>query len=389
MLRGGRVIDPASGTDAVRDVAVRDGRILAVAAPGSLAPEPGWEILDVEGRVVTPGLVDLHGHWYLGSAYGVDISANLRGGVTTTVDAGTAGYVTWASFRAQSIDTAPLRSLAFLNVSALGILFPLAGEMEDRRYSRPIETAALIREDRDVLVGVKVRLSAAAGDVVAAFAAAREAAERAGVPIMVDVGSDDDGMPEILDSMRPGDILTHCFTGGGRRILGPDGRVGPEAWAAMRRGVRFDIGHGAGSFSFLTARAAIAEGFLPHSISTDLHVYSIASPVVDLPTTMAKFLHLGVPLADVIAMTTTGPAASIGIEQPALVPGAPADLAVLRVADGPVELIDATRRPEVANRTLVAEFTVVGGRVTRSAEVPVSVRPLVHADRELLGLPPG
>ena len=151
MLRGGRVIDPATGTDAVRDVSIRDGRVAAVAEPGSLAAASDWEVRNVAGRLVTPGLVDLHGHWYLGSVYGVDISVNLRGGVTTTVDAGTAGYVTWASYRAQSIATAPLRALAFLNVSALGFLYSLAGEMEDRRYARPKETAALIREDRDTM----------------------------------------------------------------------------------------------------------------------------------------------------------------------------------------------------------------------------------------------
>ncbi len=388
VLRGGRVIDPASGTDAVRDVAVADGRITAVAATGTITAAPGSDVIDVSGLIVTPGLIDLHGHWYLGSAYGIDISANLRGGVTTAVDAGTAGYVTWASFRAQSIDTAPLRGLAFLNVSALGVMYPLVGEMEDRRYSRPRETAALIREERDRLVGVKVRLSAAGGDTAVAWRAARDAADLAGVPVMVDVGSADDGMPGVLDEMRSGDILTHCFTGGGRGILGPDRRVGPEALAARRRGVRFDVGHGAGSFSFAVARAALADGFLPHSISTDLHVYSVATPVVDLPTTMAKFLHLGVPIADLIALTTVGPARSIGIARSEIAAGAPADLTVLRIVDGPVELRDASARPEVADRTLAAEWTIVAGRATRSADVPVPVRPLTDVDRELLAPKP-
>jgi dihydroorotase len=360
-----------------------------VAAPGTLAPGPGWDVIDASGLIVTPGLMDLHGHWYLGSAYGIDVSANLRGGVTTTVDAGTVGFVTWASFRSQSIDTAPVRALAFLNVSALGILFPLVGEMEDRRFSRPRETAALIREDRDHLVGVKVRLSAASGDVDEAWGAAREAGDLAGVPVMVDVGSADDGMPGILGRMRPGDILTHCFTGGGRGILGPDGRVGPEARAARQRGVRFDVGHGAGSFSYAVARAAVAEGFLPDSISTDLHVYSVAGPVVDLPTTMAKFLHLGVPIPDVIALTTVGPARSVGIDSPGVALGAPADLAVLRVIEAPSDLRDGSGTSEVVDRTLAAEWTIVAGHAVRSQDVPVRVRPLTDVDRELLAPPPG
>ncbi len=387
-LRGGRVIDPASGMDAVRDISIRDGRIANVSPAGALGAPSDSQVVDASGRIVTPGLIDLHGHWYLGSAYGIDISSNLRGGVTTTVDAGTSGYVTWASFRAQSIDPAPLRGLAFLNVSALGVMFPLVGEMEDRRFSRPKETAALISEVRERLVGVKVRLSAAAGDTDAAWRAARDAAELAGVPVMVDVGSADDGMPGVLDEMRAGDILTHCFTGGGRGILGPDGRVGPEALAARRRGVRFDVGHGAGSFSFAVARAAVAQGFLPDSISTDLHVYSVVTPVVDLPTTMAKFLHLGVPCADLVALATVGPAASIGIARPEIAVGAPADLTVLRIVDGPVGLVDASKQAVTADRTLAAEWTIVGGRATRSADVPVPIRPLTEVDRELLAPKP-
>ena len=392
VLRGGRIIDPVQGLDAQRDVLIRNGRVEALEPPGVLARmAPGSStgddvsVRDVSGAIVTPGLIDLHGHWYLGSAYGVEAAVSLRGGVTTAVDAGTAGFVNFASFRRQSIDGAQLAVRAFVNVAALGIPYPITGELEDLRYARPKETAAVIREHRDVAVGVKVRLSGAGPNAGPAFEAAREAAELASVPIMVDIGDERDLMPGLLDRMRPGDILTHCFTGLARGIRGPDGRLAPEARGARRRGVRFDIGHGGGSFSFATARMALAEGFPPDSISTDIHRYSIEGPVYDLLTTMAKFLHLGLELPDVVARVTTGPAESIGLPAPSLRPGSPADVAVFRVVESPTQLVDAARVPETAAVRLAAVLTVVAGRVVEPGDVPLSIRPLTPLDRVLLG----
>jgi dihydroorotase len=390
LLRGGRVIDPAAGIDGAFDVLVRDGRVAEVRPAGafgasaSAAPVgPDLDVRDVSGCVVTPGLIDLHGHWYEGSAYGIDPAYALRGAVTTAVDAGTAGFVNFASFRRQSIDGASLRVLAFVNVAAVGIPTTLTGELEQPAHLRPIETAAVIRANRDVAVGVKVRLSAAPSsrDAAAALDLGLAAARAANVPLMVDIGSGTDFMPTALDRFAAGDILTHCFTGGGATIIDAAGHVRPEATAARARGVRFDIGHGCGSFSWGSARAALAEGFLPDSISSDLHRFSVGSIGVELPTMIAKFLALGLTLPEVIARVTVAPAAEIGLPAPSLAAGAVADVSVLRVVDGPVALHDAFGETVTGAQRLEPVLALVGGRLVESGSVSVALRPLVEADR--------
>ena len=183
ILHGGRVLDPAAGLDGAFDVVVEDGRIAAIAGPADVAPAADDRRVDVTGLLVLPGLVDLHGHWYDGSPYGLDPVANLRGGVTTAVDAGTAGFSNFGSFRRHTIETAPVRVLAFVHVAAAGLVTTVVGELQDIRYARPREAAAIALEHRDVVVGIKVRLgSEACGDnVAAALDAALEAADLAGV----------------------------------------------------------------------------------------------------------------------------------------------------------------------------------------------------------------
>src|SRR5829696_2366825 len=272
----------------------------------SIAPTGDDRQVDVAGLLVVPGLIDLHGHWYDGSPYGLDPVANLRGGVTTAVDAGSAGFSNFASFRRHTIETAAARLLAFVHVAAAGLVTTVVGELQDIRYARPREAAAVASEHRDVVVGIKVRLgSEACGDnVAAALDAALEAADLAGLPLMAHIADGAD-VPAALRRMRRGDILTHAFTASGTGIVGSDGRVLPEAHAAAERGIRFDIGHGCGSFAWSTAEAALADGIAPDAISTDLHRYSIEHPVVDLATTMSRFLARGVPLEAVVAATTT------------------------------------------------------------------------------------
>lgn len=384
VLRGGHVLDPASGVDADLDVVIRGGTIAELRAPTSgAAGGAGADLRDVSGCVVTPGFIDLHGHWYEGSAYGIDPSGSMRGCVTTVVDAGTAGFVNFASFRRQTIDPAPLRVLAFVNVAALGIPTTLTGELDTPPHVRPRETADAIRANAGVAVGVKVRLSAAVetGSAPAALEAALSAARDVGLPLMVDVGGPGDFMPDALDRLGPGDILTHCFTGGGATIVDADGRVRPEARRARERGVRFDIGHGRGSFSWRSAKAAIADGFPPDSISSDLHRYSVDGPGVDLPTMMAKFLFLGLPLRDVVAQVTIAPARTIGLPAPSVAAGQPADLAVFRVEDAKVTLLDATDTPEFGHTRISPVLTVVGGRAIDPASVRVTLRPLLGPDR--------
>jgi dihydroorotase len=384
VLRGGRVLDPATEVDGAYDVVIDDDRISELAPTGTDVAGVD-ELIDVTGALVTPGLVDLHGHWWEGSPYGIDPRINLRGGVSCAIDAGTAGFSNFDVFRRLSIDGAPVRMRAFLHVAAAGLVSTLVGELEDLRYARPRETAAVIAANRDVLVGVKVRIgTGAVGDNgPAALAAAIEAAELAQVPLMAHIAEGAD-VRAVFSTLRPTDIVTHALTASGPGILDEGGGVRPEVRDAHRRGVRLDVGHGCGSFSWATARAALADGLAPDTISTDLHRYSVERPVVDLPLTMSKFLHLGMSLPEVVRAATATPAAVVGApELGSLRRGASADLAVLRIEERPMALSDSQGVVETVERVLRAELTLVGGVVTRAGDVEVPLRPYLEADREV------
>ena len=385
ILRGGHVLDPATGVDGRFDVALEGGRIAAVAAPGTLEAGAGDALEDVTGLLVTPGLIDLHGHWFEGSPYGIDPAINLAGGVTTAVDAGTAGFSNFTVFRRLAIDPAPVRVVAFLHVAAAGLVSTVAGELEDIRYARPREAAAIAGEHRDVIAGIKVRIGegACGANGSAALAAALEAAELAGLPLMSHIAHGA-GVREVLTRLRTGDVVTHALTESGSGIRGDDGRLLPELHEARRRGVLIDVGHGCGSFSWAAARAALAEGVAPDTISTDLHRYSIERPVVDQPLTMSKLLHLGMSLADVVTASTATPARAIGRpDLGTLAVGGVADVTVLRVAETPMELSCSQGCRERVERVLRPVLTIVGGAVHRAAAVPVPLRPYLEADREV------
>jgi dihydroorotase len=382
---GGRLIDPAAGVDDRRDVVIEDGQVADIVRTGSVDATRDDRVIDVTGLIVTPGLIDLHGHWSDTSPYGIDPVTNLAGGVTTAVDAGTTGFSNFASFRRHTIEPAPVRVLAFLHLAAAGLVTTLVGELHDMRLARPRETAAVIADHRDVIVGVKVRLGTepCGANIEEALDAALEAAALADVPLMAHI-SDGADVTATLERMRPGDIVTHAFTASGTGIRGGDGRILPEAHRAAERGVRFDIGHGCGSFSWAVADQALAEGLLPDTISTDLHRYSIERPVVDLPTTMSRFLELGMPLADVVAATTIGPATIVG--RPDLGTfrvGGPADVTVLRLFDQPRDLPDADGVRRTVRRQLESVWTMAGGVLHASRETVIDLRPLNDADREV------
>jgi dihydroorotase len=305
--------------------------------------------------------------------------------VTTAVDAGTTGFSNFGSFRRHTIEAAPVRVLAFIHVAAAGLVTTVVGELQDFRYARPREAAAIATENLDVVVGIKVRLGTeACGDnVAAALEVALEAADLAGLPLMAHIAEGAD-VPTALGRLRAGDILTHAFTASGAGILGDDSRVLPEAHAAVTRGVRIDIGHGCGSFAWRTAEQALAEGLRPDAISTDLHRYSIEHPVVDLPTTMSRFLALGLPLETVVTATTAGPAAILARpELGTLRVGGVADITVLREDPEPVELPDAEGERRPVGPMLRPVWTMAGGELYRAEEVEVTLRPFLDADREV------
>jgi dihydroorotase len=367
LLAGGEV--PGRGQ---LDVAVRAGRI---AATGPGLPRDARTVVDVIGRLVTPGLIDLHTH--VGGGYwGIDPEPIAwYTGVTTWVDAGSAGAYTLAPEPASAV-----RRPMLLNISAVG----LAGRTGENRdlgncdVDLAIET---VLRHRDRIRGIKVRIDSdtVGANGVQPLRRALAAAEGCGVPVMVHVGTAPPPVGDVLDLLRPGDIVTHCASG----IASP---LGAEARAAHARGVLFDIGHGSGGFAFDVLEAQLAAGMRPHTVSTDLHARSVYGPAFDLPTTMAKLLAVGVPLPEVIAAVTTGPARALGLDAGTLDPGAPADLAVFAVQVGSFEVADAHRQVRHSPLRLVNEATYVGGRLLepRLPAPPAPWIPITDAQRAAL-----
>jgi dihydroorotase len=368
LIRGGIVVDPSQALHAVRDVRLEAGRVAAVAE--ALAPQSNEEVLDARGRLVVPGLVDLHVHVFWGAShYGLEPDPHCLGtGTTTVVDAGSAGAHTFPAFRRYVIEVAETRIIPFLNIGATGMVSPRVGELEEIRHIDGPAALATVEAHRDLIRGIKVRLSR---DLVGANArvalrTARETSEAAGLPIMVHPGDTPISLGEILDELRAGDILTHCYHGREEGILDGRGAIIPAARQAAARGVLFDVGHGKGSFSFAVARPALAQGFRPGTISSDLHVYNVRGPVFDLATTMSKFLHLGLSLDEVVAMATTAPAGAVreAARLGSLRPGAAADVTLLELREGPVELED-TVGERVTGRVRLVPVGVVRNGVRR------------------------
>jgi len=382
VLRNGHVIDPSQNLNRITDVAVLDGRIAAVG--DSLGP--GLVEKDLAGRYVCPGLIDLHGHWWEGSSWGIDPDICLNHGVTTAIDAGTTGFINFDVFHKTQVNTATVRVLAFVNISAIGIPTTLVGELEDIRFARPIETSRVIEAHPDLCLGVKLREGAMTGVHGAeALDKALEAANASHSRLMVHITKGADTR-RILPKLRPGDIVTHCFQGRGDGILeAGDSRLLAEVTAARRDGILFDVGHGAGAFSWEVARKAFEYFFYPDTISTDLHRFSIARFAYDMPSVMSKFLHLGMPLEDVVMKSTLAPARAIGRESElgTLKPGAAADIFVFELEDGGFPLEDTHLRSETAARRIKPSLTLKDGQSIEPGSYPARLRPFEESDQEL------
>jgi dihydroorotase len=379
LIRGGRVIDPGQELSAPRDVAILGHTIARVAA--DIPEAEALHVVDVRGAIVTPGWIDVHVHVYDGVApLGIPPDPNcVAKGVTTVLDAGSAGAHTFPGFRKYVIDVAQTRVRALLNISVVGqsTLSPdnPHGELLNLNYANPALAVRTIEQHRDVILGVKVRLSRniAGENDLRALHLAREAAEAVKLPLMVHIGDTHTPLQALLPLLRPGDVITHCFHGRMGGILDDRGRVVPEVLAAVGRGVHLDVGHGAGSFSFDVAERALAQGLVPGTISSDLHQFNLHGPVFDLATTLAKFLHLGLTLEQVIARVTTHPAATFAF--PAglgtLRPGAEADIAVFSLQEGDFTLTDALGQRRVGHRKLSPMATVKSGRLYGAATFAV------------------
>ena len=373
LLKGGHVVDPRNGVDAVVDVAIADGKVAAIES--SIDPARAARVADVTGLYVVPGLIDLHAHVYLGTAPDSylsdgDVGAHadshsFRAGQTTLVDAGGPGWRNVDHFRSSVVNRSRTRILAFINIAGHGMAGgPLEQDLGDMDAKL---TAQRILANRDLIVGVKV--AHYIGPEWDPVTRAVEAGRRGGVPVMIDFGRNEP--PQSLDDLlnrhlRPGDILTHAYAHVSARtpIVNPQGQVEPYVVAARRRGVIFDVGHGGGSFLFRQAIPATRQGFWPDVISTDLHTGSMNAGMMDLLNVMSKMLNLGMPLADTIRASTTRPAEIVRRpELGHLGVGAEADVAVLALRQGEFGFVDSSGWRLGGSRKLECEMTVKGGQV--------------------------
>ena len=386
LLRQGHVIDPSQGINGILDVGIKGGKIEDLGP--ELDAQGSLELLDLKGKFVCPGLVDLHGHWYEGSIYGIDPHISLNHGVTTVVDAGTSGFINFPYFRKHTIDPAQIRIFAFLHISCLGLHAPFAEALRDLRYARPKETALVIERNRDINVGVKIRQGSMTGDHgIEALEKALEAANEVSLPLMVHISRGAD-LPEIVKRLRPGDILTHCFQGRGDGILAPTtGSLLPEILQARDQGIIFDVGHGSGSFSWETARKAFEFAFYPDTISTDLHRYCAGDPFqVDLLNTLSKFLVLGMSLEQAILKSTYNPAKAIHREEEigTLRKGTTADVLVFEEEKGDFEFLDTHFRVLKGERRLKAAHVICGGKVWDPQAYSGRLRELYDSDIDVI-----
>lgn len=339
VLKGGRVIDERNAVDGVFDVAIRAGRIAAV---GQDLRTEGARVEDVSGAIVAPGLIDIHTHVYhKATSLSVDPGfISRRSATTTLVDAGSAGAGNYDGFRDYVMIHSPYRIFAFLNISFPGIFGfdkdVSIGEATARSMLPVHRCVEKIEANRDRIVGVKVRIGGiVTGDLgLGALELALEAANAVDLPLMTHIGTAPPSYADVVDMLRPGDILTHCYRPDPNSAIGPDGKVIDAVLKARERGVLFDIAHGMGAFGYETTEAALKDGFPPDLISSDVHVIAVEGPGYDLLHTMSKLLNCGLSLPEVIGMSTSRPA--LAIRRPELGHlgvGALADITVLRQYD--------------------------------------------------------
>jgi len=369
MIRGGRVFDPAQRALGQQDIAIAKGRIVRI---GDLADVvEASRVLDAAGMIVTPGLIDLHVHAFpLGQLIGVDVDPlSSRSGVTTFIDAGSTGALNFLAFRRYVVERARSNLFALLNVSAIGCcLHGLKGvEMWEGEIPALISLPAaieLIEGNRDIIIGVKVRLNTGL-PTLAPLAAARELADTVSLPLVVHAVSPPPSFRDVLPYLRPGDVVTHIYHSGPGAIVNRSGRLCPEYQEARARGVLMDTGSAWMFTDFAVARVAIQQGFVPDTISSDLTTLTLDRLTVDLPTTLSKFMALGLGLEDVLVKATAAPArflpAGRGFGQ--LKEGAPADLAILALEEGEFEYRDKFGHQAGARKRLVSFTTVKDGQI--------------------------
>ncbi|MEX0974709.1 MAG: amidohydrolase/deacetylase family metallohydrolase [Bacillota bacterium] len=367
LLKGGTVIDPASRVNGKMDVLVKDGKIANVAA--SIEAPEGAKVIDLTGKYVSAGWIDLHTH-VTGDLMGNGVEPDAAGvttGTTTVVDAGSVGAVNIKGFRRYVISSAKTRVVVYLNGAMSKSV--LKGNYTDIRNVNLKAGLKAVEENADVVKGIKMLASITqVGDNgIEPIKIGRKLARLAGLPLMVHIGNPPPILEDVLNLMDQGDIITHAFHGKPGGILDRKGQPLPEAVAARKRGVWFDVGHGSESFAYSTFKKAMAAGFGPDSISTDLHIRNIKGPVFNMATTMSKFLAMGISLEKVIDLSSYMPAVIAGIPGGSLAVGSVADVTAFEVVEQEATLKDSEGAPMQVSRLLKPVLTVLDGEQVWSA----------------------
>jgi dihydroorotase len=368
VVRGGEVLDPSQNLKGRRDIGIRNALIAAVEP--EIAATRGTQTLDATGQLVLPGLVDFHAHVLPGGGIGLSGDELVPfTGTTTYVSAGDAGVGSFSAFKHFGIAQSRTRILAFLHISSIGLSgFPV-GEMLNIDHARVDAAAKMLAENPDVLLGIKVResLDVVGNNGLEPLKRAIAAAERSGVDgarVMCHIGNAPGNLSDLLDLLRPGDVLTHAYSGAGNNTV-VNGKVLDAALAAKRRGVLIDVGHGGGSFDYTVCEPALQQGFTPDIISSDIHAVSVNTPGKPfLPWVMSKFLNLGMPLDEVVMRATAAPAKAIGRvpKLGTLQIGAPADLSLVEIVEGPVDFVDTRQNQRKGQRYIKPAQAVKAGR---------------------------
>jgi dihydroorotase len=369
LLTGGTVLNPATKLNEKLDVGVTGDRVTAIQA--NLPHAGAKKVLDVTGCYVTPGLIDFHVHSYWGvNPYGCNLdSLCLATGVTTTMDAGSAGPVNFLGFRKLVHEQSKTRMLGFVALAQHGVL-NTPGELLHLGFADSDGAAETVGNNRDIGIGIKVRMhkKAIGENSREALRLAIKAGEATRTPVMVHVGDTAIGMDEIADTLRGGDVITHCYTPQRPSIVDDSGKLLPLVRKAKERGVIFDVGHAGGHFDFELVQRAMGEGILPDIISSDLHG-RLKQPgfgvVGDLPTTLTKFLPLGLSLEQIIANCTVNAARAVGWQDRigSLEVGREADIAVLQIIDEPVTLRDSVGAEKLHKQRIAARWTIRAGEM--------------------------
>jgi dihydroorotase len=375
LIKGGTVIDPGQNLHAVLDVAVKDGRIQQVAA--DISADGTQNVISAKGKFVTPGLIDVHVHVFEGiGPTGLNADQYCLGrGVTTAIDAGSAGSFAIAGFRQYVIKPSATRIFAMVDIGARGTLMGLAGNYTNLDWVNPQRTAKAAEANKPDVVAIKVRLSKAitGPNDLEVLKRALEAAQLSHLPLMVHVGDSYSPLPQILRQLRKGDVLTHCYTGEPNGPLDANGKLIPEMLECRERGVFFDVGDGGPHMSLSVAEKCIQQNFLPDTIGTDLGGISYSGPVYDLVTELSKFMLIGLSLDQLIERVTLRPtrAFNFGVEIGTLRPGAVADITVLDVREGSFTFTDSTGVKRTGRQKLQSVAAIRAGKtyVNRSDDV--------------------